>query len=232
MTVQGSSVNYQYGRRHAALRDVNFRWPSGFVALLGPNGAGKSTLLSLLVGARRMQSGTLELSRTSSIGYVPQLADWPGRFSVRELLMYSAWWHSVPRKQRDEWVDLVMRQMDLSQFADHRLSALSGGYHRRTMIAQALVHQPAVLVLDEPSTGLDPRQRVQLRTLLAELARGRTVVVATHVVDDVESVADWLSVIDGGRLVFDGSMDEVRRRWGGSGVGAGTLESAYLSLVP
>lgn len=231
LVVQGSAVEYRYPRGARALHDVQFSWPDGFVALLGPNGAGKSTLLSLLVGARRMQQGTIDLGDQASVGYVPQLADWPGRFTVSELLSYAGWWHGVPRSSRPERVAAALRAMDLLEVADDQLSSLSGGYHRRAMIAQALVHEPAVLVLDEPSAGLDPRQRIHLRTLLDRLAQDRTVVVATHLVEDDEAVAGWLSVMDRGRMVFDGSMDDVRQRWGKEGHGS-ALESAHMSLVP
>lgn len=223
-----NAVSHSYGRANVALCDVTINWPQGFVALLGPNGAGKSTLLGLIVGDLRMQTGRMKMAK-GSIGVVPQQVDWPGRFTVREFLTYAAWLQGVPRALWRARLGTAVSAVSLEGLADTRLGDLSGGQHRRAMIAQALVNDPAVLVLDEPSAGLDPRQRIQLRTLLRQLADVCSVIVATHLVEDVESVADWLTILDAGRVMHDGPMSEVHARWGAPGHSA--VEAAYLDLV-
>lgn len=221
-------MGHSYRRRPHALKDVSFQWPKGFVALLGPNGAGKSTLLGLLVGDLRLRQGLLEVD-SGAVGYVPQHADWPGTFTLREFLSYAAWWQGVPRSAWESRVEAALSAVNMDDLADERLGSLSGGQHRRAMVAQALVSDPSVLVLDEPTTGLDPRQRLQLRGVLADLARERSVIVATHLVEDVEAVADWVTMLDRGSVVHDGPMADVRVRWPADGVSA--LEAAYLELV-
>ncbi|GAB3058665.1 hypothetical protein GCM10027053_20780 [Intrasporangium mesophilum] len=225
--VMARGVGFTYRGGRAALRDVSFTWPRGFTALLGPNGAGKSTLLSLVIGDRRPQRGDLKIA-ARSVGFVPQQADWPGQFTVREFLIYSSWLKGLPRKTWGDRVGTALASVALTRHADERLGRLSGGQHRRAMIAQALVSDPSVLVLDEPTTGLDPRQRIQLRTLLEGIATTKSVVVATHLVEDVESVADWLTILDGGRVVHDSSMREVEQQFTTRG---SAVEAAYLELV-
>lgn len=228
LTAEDLTYSYRGGRR--ALWDVSFGWPAtGVVALLGPNGSGKSTLLSLVVGTRQPSSGRLSMAG-SSIGFLPQSATWPGRFTARELLAYAAWWHRVPKAERPERITQAAQSMDIEKVLDQRIGTLSGGYLRRLMVAQAVVHRPELVVLDEPSTGLDPRQRVRLRERVAEMAHDRLVVVATHLVEDVDQVASHVTILDEGEVVADCSMDEVRAA--DSGAAGSPLERMYLSTVP
>lgn len=221
-----SGITFRYPGGGRVLDDVSVDWPStGVVALLGPNGAGKSTLMGLLVGVLKLQAGRIEMP-TTSIGYVAQKATWPGRFTIRELLEYAAWWQRVPRAERISRVAAASEVLDLGKVLDQRLGQLSGGYHRRAMIAQGLVHDPGILVLDEPSVGLDPRQRVGLREQAARLARDRLVIVATHLVDDVEKIADWVTVLDEGEVTFTGAMTEIDRRYADRP--SSGLEALYL----
>lgn len=196
---------------------------------MGPNGAGKSTLLRLIIGDLKPGGGSLSVG-AEKVGYVPQHADWPGRFTVGDFLTYMCWLQSVPRRGWAERINHAVAAVDLNDVLVHRLDTLSGGLARRAMIAQALLPDPQLLVLDEPSAGLDPRQRIQLRSLLAELARSRTVVVATHLVEDVEEVADHVTMLDRGRVGCDLPMSQIMGRWAG-GEGGSALEAAYLELV-
>lgn len=224
--IEVEDVVFRYPGGVSALDAVSVTWPApGVVALLGPNGAGKSTLLSLLVGLRRPQSGRIS-TPPGRQGFVAQDAVWPGRFKVRELLEYAAWWQEVPRSARAERIRVAANSLDLEKVMDQRLARLSGGLRHRAMIAQALVSDPAVLVLDEPSSGLDPRQRVGLREQIAKLAEQRIVIVATHLVDDVEKIADWVTVLDEGEVRYTGPIEDVTDRRHDPQLGA--LEAIYL----
>ncbi len=128
---------------------------------------------------------------------------------MAEFVGYLAWARSVPKRSRAGQVRESLAQVGLSEHADVRLSRLSGGQHRRAMLAQALVTDPPILVLDEPTAGFDPVQRVAFRELVAALADSRTVVVSTHLVEDVEAIATWVTVLNGGRVAFDGTRAEL-----------------------
>jgi ABC-2 type transport system ATP-binding protein len=217
-----------------ALRDVSVSWPAGIVALLGANGAGKTTLLRVITGDLRPTSGSLSLPGVAGrgrrrVGYLPQDAGWPGQFTVLEFLTYLAWARGVRRSTRRVQVDAAIEAVDLTTLRGVRLGRLSGGQRRRALLAQALLGDPALLVLDEPTAGFDPAQRVAFRELIGRLAPGRTVVISTHLVEDVELLADWVTVLSEGHVSYDGTKEELV----GVAVRAATspLETALLRMV-
>ncbi|MFL6099942.1 MAG: ATP-binding cassette domain-containing protein [Actinomycetales bacterium] len=229
------SVGYSYRGSQAVLSGVSVRWPSGVIGLLGPNGSGKSTLLGLLAGTLTVQRGTVrvlgaEPTRARDVGYLPQQAEWPGQFTVTEFLAYLAWSRGVRRRQREQRVRDAIRDVDLAGQAQVRLSRLSGGQRRRAMLAQTLLTEPAVLVLDEPTTGFDPTQRVGFRSLIARLAERRTVVVATHLVEDVEHIASWLCVLREGRVAYNGPVADLVGH-AASEDSLSPLEAAFVRLT-
>ena len=209
------------------------------VALLGPNGAGKSTLIGVLTGALAVRRGTAlvlgeDPRSASGVGYLPQDAQWPGQFTVREFLGYLAWCRGVPRRVRAERVDFALEHVDLIGQAGTRLGRLSGGQRRRAMLAQTLLQDPALLVLDEPTTGFDPAQRVLFRALIGRLSVGRTVVMATHLVEDVELAASWVCVLRDGRVAYDGSAAALVQGRAVAHEGerqTSPLEAAFVRLV-
>ncbi|CCH32644.1 ATP-binding cassette domain-containing protein [Actinosynnema sp. NPDC047251] len=235
--VQVRGVSHRYGDVEALHRlELDFR--SGVTAVLGPNGAGKSTLLGLLSTALRIQRGSVSVGGVDSardrrryrdlLGFLPQHFTMPGNLTVAEFLTLTAWQRMVPRRKRADAVDVALAAVDLSSRRDQKISTLSGGMHRRVGIAQAVVNQPEVLLLDEPTVGLDPRQRRVLRHLIVSLGRQRAVVLSTHLTEDVAAAADRVVVLDEGEMRFDGTVEEFT---GGRGSVAADIDTAYDALV-
>lgn len=233
--ISAQRLTHRFGAR-VALSDVSLTITSGRVALLGPNGAGKSTLLKLLTTILTPQSGTVEIDGLSlasggdqvrvraRLGYVPQHMGLPLGYTAEEFLAYAAWMHRVTNIPAR--VAGALEAVGLSDRRATRIKELSGGMRQRLCIAQALVHEPSVLVVDEPSVGLDPQQRANLRALLRSLQC--QLVLATHLVDDVAGVAEDVVVLDHGRLVFHGTVAELCQ---GRPVSAEAVEQGYLALV-
>lgn len=232
--IQIDGVSHAYGRV-TALKDVGAQLAADRVALLGPNGAGKSTLLGLVTTVLPVQDGSIRVAghdvgdrrgRASArgvLGYVPQSMTLPPTWTCAEFLAYACWMHREPNHQAA--VGRALASVGLTERADSRIRTLSGGMRQRLCVAQALVHEPSVLVVDEPTVGLDPLQRVRLREVLTGL--DCQLVVATHLVDDVAAMADHVVVLDGGRVVFDGAITQLC----GGEVNAAEVERAYVSLV-
>lgn len=231
--VRHLTVRYRGGV--TALADVSLSWPRGVTALLGANGAGKTTLLNVITGALVPTSGFARVSGDGdphrNVGYLPQNAGWPGQFTVQEFVTYLAWTRRVPRSRRPARVQRAISDVGLTDQRDVRLGRLSGGQRRRAMLAQALVSDPSLLVLDEPTAGFDPLQRVAFRDLVTRLAQDRAVVISTHLVEDVELLAQWVSILREGRLAYDGSMAHLVDHDLPSGATASPLENAFVRLA-
>lgn len=237
-TVRVVGVSHRYGGV-TALREVDVEFPTGVTAVLGPNGAGKSTLLGLLSTALKTQSGSLELGDINSVknrkeyrrrlGFLPQSFSLPGNLTVSEFVTLTAWQRLIPRGQRKDAVDAALDAVDLVRKKSAKISQLSGGMHRRVGIAQAIVNRPDVLLLDEPTVGLDPRQRGGLRELVSSLGRERTVILSTHLTEDVAATSDRVVVLDEGTVRFDGTVEALT---GGRDWRAADIDAAYEALVP
>ena len=211
-----------------ALADVDLDLEAGVIGLLGPNGAGKTTLLRLLATALPPSRGTVRVlgrdvevlaERTEirrRLGYLPQEVGFPRGFTAFAFVDYIAllkeW--ADPAARHAE-VRRVLDQVGLSDAATKRIRAMSGGQRRRVALAQALLGSPPVLILDEPTTGVDPEQRVTLRTVLAELARTSIVVLSTHQTEDVAALCERVVVLDRGRVRYDGAVTELVDRAAG-----------------
>jgi ABC-2 type transport system ATP-binding protein len=205
-----------------ALADVDLDLEPGVIGLLGPNGAGKTTLLRLLATALSPSRGTVHVlgrdpdvpaQRTDirrRLGYLPQEVGFPRAFTAFAFVDYIAllkeWTEPVARHAE---VRRVLDQVGLSDVATKRVRAMSGGQRRRVALAQALLGSPPVLILDEPTTGVDPEQRVTLRTVLAELARTSIVVLSTHQTEDVAALCERVIVLDQGRVRYDGQVTDL-----------------------
>lgn len=204
-------------RRRRVLEGVDIEFGSGVLGLLGPNGAGKTTLLRLLAGVLRPRTGLIDVGghdlRTGKgrrelrreLGYLPQDAVLPPDMSPRGFLDYVGLLKGMaePRERRHQ-VDELIQRLGLALEADRRLGSLSTGTQRRVGVAQALMGRPRLILLDEPTAGLDLEERIRLRAVLGTLGEGRTVVVCTHLLEDVRAVCPEVAVLHMGRVVFSG----------------------------
>ncbi|MFF9472783.1 ATP-binding cassette domain-containing protein [Streptomyces roseolus] len=241
--VEGATVRY---KTVVALDGVRAEFHSGTTALLGPNGAGKTTLLSLLTTARRPHEGTVSLlgepvsgrgglrKVRERIGVLPQSFGYYPRFTVREFVEYAAWLRKVPGGQRRDHVREALRLVELEKYEDRRMGALSGGMLRRAGIAQAVVNRPDLVLLDEPTVGLDPAQRVGFRSLIRDLGERSAVVMSTHLAEDVAHVCDRVHVLLEGRMRFSGTAADLCAQHpahDGSAPDGSAVESGYLAVV-
>jgi len=218
VTLRVSEVAFTYGSV-TALDDVSFELDPGVTALLGVNGAGKSTLLSVCAGILPPGTGTVEVSSRSlysrrerraalaSVSLMPQLTSFPSNLTALDVVTYSGWLKGMPGGLAARRARECLSSVGLEARMDRKCGALSGGMIRRIALAQALVSQPAVVLLDEPSTGLDPEQRRGMVELIRGLSS--TVLLSSHVVEDVEDLAQQVIILDGGRVVFRGSIAEL-----------------------
>lgn len=198
-----------------ALVGANFRIERGMVGILGPNGAGKTTLLRLLTGILDPSRGTIALGGVPLakvqrvlarwVGYLPQDAGLPSGLSPREYLRYFAALYDLPPSVRHDRVEYLLSEVGLHDRAGDRIGSLSGGMRQRVSVARTLLRLPPIIVVDEPTVGLDPRERIRFRNLLANLARDRIVLFSTHVVEDVAVACERVLVLSGGRVLFDGA---------------------------
>jgi ABC-2 type transport system ATP-binding protein len=224
-TLAARGLVKRYGDR-VALRGVSLSAERGeLVAVIGPNGAGKTTLLSILAGIQRPDEGTVDTART--IGWVPQQPALYGKLTVRENLTLFA------RLERcadpGETVDRMLALTDLGERADDQVGVLSGGNRQRVNIAIGLLAEPEVLLLDEPSSALDPRQRERLWEFILRLAgEGTTVVYATHHIQEADRYATQLIVLADGERVFGGSPGELERATGTTGL---DFEHAFVEFL-
>lgn len=226
-----------------ALDDVSASFESGLTALVGPNGAGKSTLMRVLCGVARPQAGhvefrgrplTLKVRRElrRNLGYLPQNPTWHSWMTVQDVVSSFAWMHGVDTSDIPRHVGDALATVGLERRSQVKAGALSGGQFQRLMLAASVVHRPALLVLDEPSVGLDPAQRQQLRSILHDYSREHVVVLSTHLLDDVATTAGRIVALRQGRVVFDGAPNTLVDEYSSSDLGHATaLESAYIRLV-
>ncbi|HBD38269.1 MAG TPA: multidrug ABC transporter ATP-binding protein [Cupriavidus sp.] len=229
LSVQG--VNKRFGGLQA-LSDVGLQInPGEIYGLIGPNGAGKSTLINILAGLTIRTGGTAlvwghdidtEMRRArTAIGVVPQELNLDPFFSPREVLEVQAGYYAVPPAERRTME--ILEAVGLADKADAYARSLSGGMRRRLLVAKALVHSPPVVVLDEPTAGLDPNQIKQFRDNIQRLGRTKTLLISTHILQEVEAVADRVLLIHDGRLLYDGPRVDLEQN--------GSLEEPFYRLT-
>ncbi|MFD9116711.1 ATP-binding cassette domain-containing protein [Streptomyces bottropensis] len=219
------------------LGPLTLDFTDGVTCLVGPNGAGKSTFFRLAAGLEKSTAGALRLDvstddgRAEALGYLPQEPELPQSATCEEFLHYVAWVHKIPVRRRAGAVDAALALTHLTERRTSRIRTLSGGMARRLGIAQALIHDPAMLLLDEPTVGLDPRQRIALRKTIASISEGRIVIVSTHLVEDIRGLADRVVVLDNGTVVFDGDVPTLEGKADPEAPGDTDLERAIATLM-
>ena len=240
--VHATGLRVKVGKRFA-VDGLDLALGPGVHGLLGPNGAGKTTLMRTLATVIKPKEGTLRLlgrdvrDRTrlralrSRLGYLPQQFGYYPGFTVREYIEYMAWLREMRPSSIPEATQSAIDRVGLTDRADSRLKTLSGGMLRRAGIAQAIVNSPNVLLLDEPTVGLDPEQRVEFRDLLRALGEDCCVLVSTHLVEDVAAACSDVVLLDVGRLVFQGLPADLARLGEHDGVGDNPTERGYSVLL-
>ena len=243
MNVEITELTRRFGRTQA-VASVDLDLGPGVFGLLGPNGAGKTSLLRMLATVIPPSSGTLRLLGRDPgsypqrrqirrrLGYLPQdLGYYPG-FTVAEFVEYFALLKEMPPNRVPAAVATAVERTGLGDKARAKLRTLSGGMLRRAGIAQAIVNEPELLLLDEPTAGLDPEQRVTFRALLRDLGQRATVVVSTHLVEDVGAACSQVALMDQGKIVFCGTPEELTARAEGTdAAGDAPLERGYSAVL-
>lgn len=202
-----------------AVRDVSFEIPRhGIYGLLGANGAGKSTVMNIMCGVLKQTEGDVIIAGVNTkrdtiaakkhIGFLPQKPPLYQDLTVEEYLTHAADLRWVTPREMKKAVEEVMERCAITHFRKRLLKNLSGGYQQRVGIAQAIVHKPDLVVFDEPTNGLDPNQIVEIRHLIKSIAEERTVILSTHILPEVQAACDHILMMDHGKMVFSGTVDE------------------------
>ena len=222
LTVEASELTRIYGGREA-VSNVSFNLTQGQVlGFLGPNGAGKSTTMKMLTGNLAPSAGSVKIcgidmiespkEAKALIGYLPEMRPLYKEFTVDEYLTIAARLHKVPSRNIKKAVDNAKERCGLTHMSKRLIENLSNGYQQRVGIAQAIIHNPMVVILDEPTVGLDPIQIRDIRALIKEIGKEHSVIVSTHILPEVEMVCDHVQIIDKGKLVFNGGIDVLKRQ--------------------
>jgi len=216
--VKVEHLSHRYSTQWA-IRDINFEIKQqGVVGLLGSNGAGKSTTMNIICGVLNQTEGEVYINGISlsenpveakrHIGFLPQKPPLYGDLNVDEYLTYCANLRLMDKKEVTAAVEEAKRRCGIAHFSHRLIRNLSGGYQQRVGIAQAIVHNPKFVVLDEPTNGLDPNQIVEIRELVKEIAQDHSVLLSTHILSEVQATCEYIRMIEHGNVVFTGTMDE------------------------
>lgn len=218
MELTFDNVTKFYGDK-PALRDVSLRLTEGIYGLLGPNGAGKSTLMNILTGNLNASSGRIlycnkdirELGDTFSdiLGYMPQQQALYPDFSCRQFLFYIASLRGMSKRMTMDAVDSILESVALSDVQYRPIRTLSGGMKQRLLLAQAIFGDPKILILDEPTAGLDPQQRIRVRNLISQISLNKIVIISTHIVPDIDFIADKIIMLSDGKIIREDSPERL-----------------------
>ena len=217
MEIVIKNLSKNYGRK-AALKNVSVTIHSGMYGLLGRNGAGKTSLMRILATLSVPSGGEASMNGISIketgkireiIGYLPQNFSFYRNMSVYDAMDYLGLLSNLPDKIRKERIASLLEWVNLKENVRTKIKALSGGMKQRLGIAQALLHDPQILIVDEPTAGLDPEERIRFRNLLSEFAEDRIVILSTHISSDVEASCENIGVLDNGKMIWNGATEEL-----------------------
>ena len=235
MELNITSLTKKYGEK-VALREFSYTFIPGIYGILGANGAGKSTLMNLITDNVKRDEGNilwdgqdiLKLGKDfrKVLGYMPQEQGMYSDFSARAFLRYMADVKQLPRKQAKQQIEQLLALVNLQEVAHKKLGGYSGGMRQRILLCQALLGDPKVLILDEATAGLDPKERLRLRNYIADFAKDRIVFITTHIVSDIETVADDVLLMKDGQLLRHGSPRELMESVNGN-----SLEDVYMAYL-
>lgn len=229
------SISKRYGEKYA-LRNVSLSLSDGIYGLLGPNGAGKSTLMNIITDNLQADSGEVYWNGTaikklgagyrSILGYAPQQQGLYETFTGRRFLSYMGTLKEIPKKAMGAEIERVADYTNLMEKLDYPIGTYSGGMKQRLLIAQAMMGNPKLMIMDEPTAGLDPKERVRIREKIKELSEGKIILVATHVVSDIESIAKEIIVLKAGEVIAKDTVETLCQQYGG----VDDLEDVYMKL--
>lgn len=222
-----SNLNKKYGKK-TALVNFSFKFNTGIYGLLGPNGAGKSTLMNILADVIDANSGDvlyngvdrkkLGADYREKIGYLPQAAGLYNNFTAEEILRYFGTLRNVHKNECSERIDYCLKAVNLSENKKDKIGSFSGGMKRRMEIAITLVGDPEILIFDEPTVGLDPKERIRFRELLLDLKKDKTIILSSHIVSDIDKIADYVIMLKSGKIIFENENKDIN------------LENKYMEL--
>lgn len=230
MSLQITNLTKRFGEQ-TALNDINLNIDKNeIIGLLGPNGAGKSTLMKSIVGALKIDEGRIifhgkditkaETESKKNIGFLPENNPLYNEMYVKEYLSFVAEIHKIPKSRVEEVTELV----GISPEKSKKIGQLSKGYKQRVGLAQAILHQPDLLILDEPTNGLDPNQIIEIRNVIKEIGREKTVILSTHIMQEVEALCSRVILIHKGNIIQDSPIEEFKGKFG-------SLEEAFQSYT-
>ncbi|OTO20701.1 MULTISPECIES: ABC transporter ATP-binding protein [Enterococcus] len=217
MQIDINHLNQYYGKKQV-LYDINLSISTGMFGLLGRNGAGKTTLMKTLVTLLPTNEGEIRMNRIdihdqkkirSIIGFLPQEFSMYGNMTAYQALDYLAVLSELDKRTRRTRINALLDQVNLTIHKNVKVKAMSGGMKRRLGIAQALLNDPKILVVDEPTAGLDPEERLRFRNLLAEVSENKIVLLSTHIAGDIEATAENVAILEQGRIIFSDSIEQL-----------------------
>ena len=234
MSIAVKEISKRYGSQ-LAVNKVSFEVHSGeIVGFIGPNGAGKSTTMKMITGTLSPDSGSIRINDLSAlehqreirgmIGYLPENNPLYHEMYIREYLQYVAGLYKLNGKEARERISIVIEMTSLSREVSKKIGNLSKGYRQRVGLAQALIHDPEILILDEPTSGLDPNQLMEIRNLVSNIGKEKTVLLSTHILQEVEAICDRVIIINNGGIVADDDAQRLKER------GEGLTQTIHIEL--
>lgn len=217
MKIEIKDLNKFYGKKQA-LNNVNLTINNGMFGLLGRNGAGKTTLMKIISTILPKNSGTITICDIpvensnkirEIIGYLPQNFSMYGNMNVYEAMDYLGVLSGMKKEDRKKRIPILLEKVNLQNNLNTKVKAMSGGMKQRLGIAQAILHEPKVIIVDEPTAGLDPEERVRFRNLLCEVAEDKIVILSTHIVGDIEAACENIAVMDNGKILYNGTVEKL-----------------------